>query len=276
MLAISCASSTSPPPLPRRSNTSAARAGVQLVFDRFAHFGVRAGAEAGERHDAELDAVDGLGGGFDDRLGDDGAGDLDAVRRSRWSAAGGRRLDPELDVGAGQASDQRGGGFGGEAVRAATVDGDDHVPGLQPGARRGRGVEDAHDQQPVIARRAVWRRRRRCPVKCGGALNSRIFARGEVVREAVVEARDEAGRSRRCRACSWGSAGSSRARSAGSLRRQRCVWRARRRTRCAGSRAGLRDARPATGRRRAARAAAGRARGSAVDGAVRGHGLALA
>ncbi len=35
-----------------------ARAHVQLVFDGFAHFGVRAGAEGGERDDAELDAVD--------------------------------------------------------------------------------------------------------------------------------------------------------------------------------------------------------------------------
>ena len=44
------------------------RAGVQLVFDSLAHFGVRARTESGERHDAELDPVDGLRSRGDDRL----------------------------------------------------------------------------------------------------------------------------------------------------------------------------------------------------------------
>ena len=81
MLAISCASSTRPPPLARRSSTIPRAPCVQLVLDGFAHFAVRARAERGERDDAELDAVDGARRRGDDRLGDRRARERHACER---------------------------------------------------------------------------------------------------------------------------------------------------------------------------------------------------
>src|SRR5207237_6876162 len=70
----------------------------------------------------------------------------------------------------------------------APVDGDDDVARSQPGALGGGGIEHARDRQPAAARADA-------DADAGEARRSveaLEFARGEVVREAVVEARDSA------------------------------------------------------------------------------------
>ena len=162
------------------------------MFHRFAYFDVRTRTEAGERDDAELDAVNGLGGRFDDRLGDDCACELDVTDPAATRVFGGQRFDPELDVGAGQPLDQRDGGFDGGAGELAPVDGDDQIAGLQPRAGGGRGVEDAHDQQPAVGDELRGDGHADAGEVRRGAEFAE-FAGAEVVREAVVEALDETG-----------------------------------------------------------------------------------
>ncbi len=57
MLAISCASETSPPPLSRRSKIEPPRPAMQLALDRFANFAMGPGLKVAERDHPQLDPV---------------------------------------------------------------------------------------------------------------------------------------------------------------------------------------------------------------------------
>ena len=252
MLAISCASSTSPPPLPRRSNTMPCAPRVQrLVRPLRALPRARPGLKVAS-------ATTPIFFPFTVRIADATTGSEIVARvivTVRRGGVGTLPLDRELHVGARQPLDQRDRLFRREPVQRAAVDGDDHIPHRQPGARRRRGVEHVRDQQAA----ALGTDRHSDPGEVRRRVEFSEFARCQVVREAVAEARRRRRRWRRSRACWLGSGGSSRARSAESLRRRRASG-GRRRRRRAGSAGGLRDAHRARGLPRAGSGGAPRAR----------------
>ncbi len=117
MLAISCASSTRPPPLARRSSTIPRAPSCSSRCTALANFAVRPGAERRERDHAELHPMDGPRLRGDDRLGDHRARDPHRVRvvlerRPPWP------FDLSVHIGARRPLDQRRGRIGGETQRA--------------------------------------------------------------------------------------------------------------------------------------------------------------
>src|SRR5581483_9524078 len=161
------------------------RAFLAHAFDRFAEFTVRTRAERRKRDDTDLLPFDRLHGRGDDRLGDRRAGELHSAR---FAMRGLARLHLDLHVGPGRPLDQRGGLFRVDAAERAAVDADDQFARLQARAGGRRGVEDARDQQSLLERvdldpdpREVRRR-----------VEFFEFMWGQVVREAVPQARDRA------------------------------------------------------------------------------------
>ncbi len=162
------------------------RAAVQLVFNRFAHFAMGARGEGGEGDDAELVAPEGPRHGGDDGLGDRRPRDLHSAGAQVRRLAG---HDPQRHIGAGTALDQRCRRFGVDPREALPSDADDQFAGLQPGVRCRRGVEHAADQQSALAR--VDDDADSSEVR--GRVEFTEFRRCQVVREAVVQAADQAG-----------------------------------------------------------------------------------
>ena len=188
MLAISCASSTRPPPLPRRSKTI-----PRAPWWRRCSTASRTSACAPGLKDASATTpsltpcttfiVDATTGS------ETTARVILIVRVAAVGALLGRAFDLERHGCPGQPLDQGDRRFIGHVADVAAVDGDDRFAGLQPGALRGRGVEDVGDQQAVVGRvdlhpdpREVRRRD-----------EFAVFALVQVVGEAVVQARDDAG-----------------------------------------------------------------------------------
>ena len=85
--------------------------------------------------------------------------------------------------------DERSGGRGRQAGQIAPVDRHDEVAGLQARALRRRGIEDARDQQSA----PVGVDRNTDPGEAGRLVEGPVFARSEVVGEAVTKARHGAG-----------------------------------------------------------------------------------
>ena len=161
MLAISCASSTRPPPLPRRSNTSPRAPACSSCSTASRTSACEPGLKLASATTPSLTPWTVL-------VADSTTGSETTARviLTLCAARGGscRRAALRCRAGRcvpGRPLDQRGGRFGRQAFELAPVDRDDHVARLQPRARRGRGVEDARDQQPAVGG-ARWRRTRRC------------------------------------------------------------------------------------------------------------------
>ena len=150
MLAISCASSTRPPPLPRRSSTiprapSLSACWTACITSTWAPGVNEASATTPSFLPWKVSVADATTGS------DTIARVILTVRSGDGCArAAVGTFDLEHHVGARRALDQGHRLVAGEPLQRAPVDGHDHLPALQAGAGRGGVVEHTRDLQAAV------------------------------------------------------------------------------------------------------------------------------
>jgi hypothetical protein len=168
--------------LPRRSSTALGAVGQGLA-QRLPELGVRGVAEVRQPQHGELAARHGALARLDGR-------DRDHLTLQRHVAGGPAVLQAQPHGGPDASLDQRHRRLVGQALDAPAVDGDDEVALLQVTAARRRVVEDLDDLQPA----PVLHDRDADAGELAALLLAElgVLLRIEVVREAVVQRRDDA------------------------------------------------------------------------------------